>query len=56
MRLVQTHRPHAVSEKQQAASAPFDRWRVEQAGTHEQLMAMRDRYAELFDLRAAGYR
>jgi len=34
----------------------LDQGRVEQSGTHEQLMAMRGRYAELFELQAAGYR
>jgi ATP-binding cassette subfamily B protein len=29
---------------------------VEAAGTHEELMAQRGRYAELFELQAAGYR
>ncbi len=30
--------------------------RMEAAGTHEELMAQRGRYAELFELQAAGYR
>jgi ATP-binding cassette subfamily B protein len=30
--------------------------KVEAAGTHEELMAQRGRYAELFELQAAGYR
>ncbi len=30
--------------------------RIEAAGTHEQLMAAGGRYAELFELQAAGYR
>jgi ATP-binding cassette subfamily B protein len=30
--------------------------RVEEEGTHEELVARRGRYAELFDLQAAGYR
>ena len=29
---------------------------VEAAGTHEELVAQRGRYAELFELQAAGYR
>jgi ATP-binding cassette subfamily B protein len=29
---------------------------VEAAGTHEELMAQHARYAELFELQAAGYR
>jgi ATP-binding cassette subfamily B protein len=29
---------------------------IEEAGTHEQLLARRGRYAELFELQAAGYR
>ncbi|HPM55520.1 MAG TPA: ABC transporter ATP-binding protein, partial [Thermomonas sp.] len=30
--------------------------KVESSGTHEQLMAQGGRYAELFELQAAGYR
>src|SRR5690606_3340667 len=30
--------------------------RVLEAGTHDELMALRGRYAELFELQAAGYR
>jgi ATP-binding cassette subfamily B protein len=30
--------------------------KVEASGTHEQLMAQGGRYAELFELQAAGYR
>ena len=30
--------------------------RIEEAGTHEELLARRGRYAELFGLQAAGYR
>jgi len=30
--------------------------RIEEQGTHEQLIANRGRYAELFELQAAGYR
>jgi ATP-binding cassette subfamily B protein len=30
--------------------------RVEAQGTHEQLMSQQGRYAELFELQAAGYR
>jgi ATP-binding cassette subfamily B protein len=30
--------------------------RVEALGTHEELLAQRERYAELFELQAAGYR
>ena len=30
--------------------------RFEALGTHEELMAQRGRYAELFELQAAGYR
>jgi ATP-binding cassette subfamily B protein len=29
---------------------------IEAAGTHEELMSQRGRYAELFELQAAGYR
>ncbi len=29
---------------------------IEASGTHEQLMAQGGRYAELFELQAAGYR
>jgi ATP-binding cassette subfamily B protein len=29
---------------------------VEAAGTHEELVAQRGRYSELFELQAAGYR
>jgi ATP-binding cassette subfamily B protein len=34
----------------------MDQGRIEAAGTHEELMAERGRYAELFELQAAGYR
>ena len=34
----------------------LDQGRVEQAGTHEELLAAGGRYAELFELQAAGYR
>ena len=34
----------------------LDAGRVLEAGTHEELMALRGRYAELFELQAAGYR
>jgi len=34
----------------------LERGRIEAAGTHEQLMATGGRYAELFELQAAGYR
>jgi ATP-binding cassette subfamily B protein len=30
--------------------------RVAEAGSHEELLRLRGRYAELFDLQAAGYR
>jgi ATP-binding cassette subfamily B protein len=30
--------------------------RIEALGSHEQLLAQRGRYAELFELQAAGYR
>jgi ATP-binding cassette subfamily B protein len=30
--------------------------RVEAIGTHDELLAQRGRYAELFELQAAGYR
>jgi ATP-binding cassette subfamily B protein len=30
--------------------------RLEASGTHEELMRQRGRYAELFELQAAGYR
>ena len=30
--------------------------KIEAAGTHEELLAQRGRYAELFELQAAGYR
>jgi ATP-binding cassette subfamily B protein len=30
--------------------------RILEQGSHEQLVALRGRYAELFDLQAAGYR
>jgi ATP-binding cassette, subfamily B, bacterial len=34
----------------------MDEGRVEASGTHEQLLAQQGRYAELFELQAAGYR
>ena len=34
----------------------LDQGRIEAAGTHEELMAQGERYAELFELQAAGYR
>ena len=34
----------------------LDEGRLEASGTHEQLMAQGGRYAELFELQAAGYR
>ena len=34
----------------------LDQGQVEAVGTHEQLLAQKGRYAELFELQAAGYR
>jgi ATP-binding cassette subfamily B protein len=34
----------------------LEQGRIEASGTHEQLMAQGERYAELFELQAAGYR
>ncbi|MEO7063490.1 MAG: ATP-binding cassette domain-containing protein, partial [Dokdonella sp.] len=34
----------------------LERGRIEEVGTHEQLLASGKRYAELFELQAAGYR
>ena len=34
----------------------LDQGRIEAAGTHDELMAQRGRYAELFELQASGYR
>jgi ATP-binding cassette subfamily B protein len=34
----------------------LDEGRLEASGTHEHLMAQGGRYAELFELQAAGYR
>ena len=34
----------------------LDNGRVEASGTHEELMTQGGRYAELFELQAAGYR
>ncbi len=37
-----------------SSSSPTARWR--RPATHEELVAQRGRYAELFELQAAGYR
>jgi ATP-binding cassette subfamily B protein len=34
----------------------LEQGRIEASGTHDQLMAQGERYAELFELQAAGYR
>jgi ATP-binding cassette subfamily B protein len=34
----------------------LDNGAILEAGTHEQLVALKGRYAELFELQAAGYR
>jgi ATP-binding cassette subfamily B protein len=34
----------------------LDHGRVIESGTHEELVALRGRYATLFELQAAGYR